>query len=188
MVTRKCFASVRAALVTWLLVSAAVLGGLAGCGPGVGGTGTGTGTGDTVDALGVFGASATLVCASELAPVLACPVPSGAAAPASGTAPVYLADGVDGRRVAVSVQGNLIEVNAPCARIQFRGQWGAIAGQAARFYGSTGQDAGATPATLQAVVRVNGLELTLVDTQGRVLLGPVLVTVRPAPVAAGDCG
>ena len=185
MVATKYLASARATLALWLLAAITILGG---CGPGVGGTGTG----DTVDALGVFGATAVSVCASELAPLLACPAPTGGAgagiAPLPGTAPVYLADTIDGRRVAVSVQGNLIEVNAPCARIQFRGQWGAIAGQAARFYGSTGQDAGATPATLQAVVRVNGLELTLVDTQGRVLLGPVLVTVRPAPVAAGDCG
>lgn len=185
MVTTKCFASARATLALWLLAVTAVLGG---CGPGVGGTGTG----ETADALGVFGAAAASVCASELAAVLACPAPSGgggaAAAPAAGTAPVYLADTIDGRRVAVSMQGNLIEVSAPCARIQFRGQWGTIVGQAARFYGSTGQDASATLATLQAVVRGNGLELTLVDTQGRVLLGPVLVTVRPAPTTAGDCG
>ena len=184
MVTRKCFVSVRAALQTWLLVTAAVLGGLAGCGPGVGGTGTG----DIVDPLVVFGASTASVCASELAPVLACPVPGGAGAPVPGTAPVYLSDTTDGRRVVVRMEGNLIEVNAPCARIQFRGQWGAIAGQAARFYGSTGQDASAAPATLRAVVRGNGLELTVVDALGRVLLGPVLVTVRPAPVVAGDCG
>ena len=188
MLALKCFATVRAALALWLLAAAAVLGG---CGPGVGGTGTG----DTIDAFAAFGASAAPVCASELASVLACSAPtgggSGAAVPAPGTSPVYLADTIDGQRVAVSVQGNAIEVNAPCARVQFRGQWGLIAGQAARFYGATGQDASApatTPASLQAVVRSNGLELTLTDTQGRVLLGPVLVTVRPAPAAPRGCG
>ena len=172
-----------------LCVSALLLGG---CGPGVGGTGTG----DTMDGLNVFGASAVSVCASDLAAVLACSSATGGggggavAAPAPGTAPVYLADTIDGQRVAVSVQGNAIEVNAPCARVQFRGQWGVIAGQAARFYGTTGQDASSTltPASLQAVVRGNGLELTLTDTQGRVLLGPVLVTVRPAPTVPGACG
>jgi len=176
-------------LWSWLWLSALLLGG---CGPGVGGTGTG----DTIDGLNVFGASAVPVCVSDLAVVLACPSATaggggGAVALTPGTAPVYLADTIDGQRVAVSVQGNAIEVNAPCARVQFRGQWGAIAGQAARFYGSTGQDASTTattPATLQAVVRGNGLELTLIDTQGRVLLGPVLVTVRPAPAAPGACG
>ena len=188
MVAMNCFA--RARLAVWVFAVAAVAAVMGGCGPGVGGTGTG----ETTDALGVFGASAAPVCASELVPVLACPAPpvgGSAGAPAAGTAPVYLADTLDGRRVAVSVQGNLIELDAPCARIQFRGQWGAIAGQAARFYGSAGPDASAaaaTPATLMAVVRGNGLELTLTDTQGRVLLGPVLVTVRPAPTAPGGCG
>ena len=190
MVATKCFASARATLALWLLAATAMLGG---CGPGVGGTGTG----DAADALGAFGATAASVCAGELAAVLACAAPTGggggggggtAAAPAPGTAPVYLADTIDGRRVVLSVQGNLIELHAPCARVRFRGQWGTIAGQAARFYGSTEQDGASTPATLQAVVRGSGLELTLVDTQGRVLLGPVLVTVRPAPLAAGDCG
>lgn len=177
--------STRAWLGLW--VAAAILGG---CGPGVGGTGTG----ETTAALAVFGASAAPVCSSELAPVLACAAPTGvggAAALAPGTAPVYLADTIDGRRVAVSVQGNLIELSAPCARVQFRGQWGAIAGQAARFYGSTGSTgthASGPPASLQALVRGNALELTLVDTQGLVLLGPVLVTARPAPAAVGDCG
>ena len=182
------FVCARAMLAVWLLAINILLGG---CGPGVGGTGTG----ETADGLAAFGASAASVCASELAAVLACATPSGGsgavAAPAPGTAPVYLADTIDGRRVAVSVQGNLIELNAPCARVQFRGQWGAIAGQAARFYGSAGQDVSVTsttPATLQAVVRGNALELTLTDALGRVLLGPVLVTVRPAAVVAGDCG
>ena len=187
MLALKCFAQVRAALALCFLAATALLGG---CGPGVGGTGTG----DTVDAFAAFGASAASVCASELATVLACSAATGggggAAAPAPGTSPVHLADTIDGQRVAVSVQGNVIEVNAPCARVQFRGQWGVIVGQAARFYGTTGQDASSTasPASLQAVVRGNGLELTLTDTQGRVLLGPVLVTVRPAPTALGACG
>ena len=182
MATTTCLVSARAALAAWLLAVIAILGG---CGPGVGGTGTG----DTVDALSAFGATAASVCASDLAPVLACPAATGGggAAVAPGTAPVYLADTIDGRRVVVSVQGNLIEVNAPCARVQFRGQWGSIAGQAARFYGSTAQDGSTAPATLLAVVRGNGLELTLVDALGRVLLGPVLVTARPVPAVAGNC-
>ena len=195
MVTMTGWSPARVALAAWrwswlrvcMCVSALLLGG---CGPGVGGTGTG----DTIDGLNAFGASAVSVCASDLAAVLACPSATGGggavAAPAPGTAPVYLADTIDGQRVAVSVQGNTIEVNAPCARVQFRGQWGLIAGQAARFSGTTGQDASstATPAALQAVVRGNGLELTLTDTQGRVLLGPVLVSVQPAPAAPGGCG
>ncbi len=184
MLAMKCLATARAGLALWLC-SVALL--LAACGPGVGGTGTG----DTIDPLAVFGASPALVCGSELAAVLACNTPTGggsAAAPAPGTVPVYLAGTIDGRRVAVSIQGNVMELDAPCARIQFRGQWGLVAGQAARFYGSTSADASSTPAMLQAVVRGNGLELTLTDTQRHVLLGPVLVTVQPAPVAPGACG
>lgn len=194
MLATTCFAKARAALALWLLAAAAVTALFSGCGPGVGGTGTG----DTIDAsaaFAAFGASAAPVCASDLAPVLACPATTGggagSATPAPGTSPVHLADTIDGQRVAVSVQGNVIEVNAPCARVQFRGQWGLVAGQAARFYGGTAQDASTlptTPAALQAVVRGNGLELTLTDLQGRVLLGPVLVTVRPAPAVVGGCG
>ncbi len=155
---------------------------LGGCGPGVGGSGTGE-----ANNLTAYNATAASLCASEVAALLACPSASASPATPLGTAPVYLADTIDGRRVAVSAQGNLIEVNAPCARIQFRGQWGVAPGQAPRFYGFVDPDNTATPASLTVVAQGNGLLLTLVDKQGVLLLGPLLVTVRAAPAVPGNC-
>ncbi len=162
------------------LVAALLLGG---CGPGVGGTGTG----ETQGALGHFGAAAASACGSDLAPLLACTAGNASAAPAPGAAAVHLADTIDGRRVIVRVQGNLIEVTAPCARLQFSGEWGVIAGQAARFYGFATVDGSLVPATLEAQSSGAGAQLTVRDETGRMLLGPVLVVVVAAPATPGGC-
>jgi hypothetical protein len=173
-------------VVAWLALAAV----LQGCGPGVGGSGTGQG-------LDAFGASAASLCGSDIATVLACPVNSPAAPPASGASGaasgdvgsgrVYFADAVDGRRVAVTVQGNSIEVSAPCARISFIGQWGVLAGQAARFYGINTDGNSAQPAQVRAAVDSGGLLVTVQDAAGNTLLGPVWVTARAAPASAGAC-
>lgn len=173
----------RAAL-TWLALLA--MSALSACGPGVGGSGTGQG-------LDAFGASSSPLCSSDIASVLSCPAgtaaPGASASTGSGTGSgtVYFTDTVDGRRVLVTVQGNGIELSAPCAGISFRGDWGLLAGQAARFYGSTGEGSAARPAQLRASLDSGGLLLTLLDVNGNVLLGPVLVTVRPTAGTAGGC-
>lgn len=167
--------------LAWLALAA-----LQACGPGVGGSGTGQGLAD-------FGASAAPLCSSDIASALACP--AGTAAPgasasagsAGGSGTVYFADTIDGRRVAVTVQGNSIELSAPCAGISFRGDWGLLAGQAARFYGSTGDGSAARPAQLRASMDAGGLLLTLLDANGNPLLGPVLVTVRATAATPGGC-
>jgi hypothetical protein len=156
------------------------------CGPGVGGSGTGQG-------LDAFGASSAALCGSDIAAALACPpstaAPGGSAAAGGdgGSATVYFADTIDGSRVAVTVQGNSIELTAPCARISFRGQWGLLAGQAARFYGLNGEGSNAQPAQVRASLASGGLQLTVLDANGNVLLGPVLVTVRPGAATPGNC-
>jgi hypothetical protein len=168
------------------LVTVLALAALQACGPGVGGSGTGQG-------LDAFGANAASLCGSDIAPALACP--SSTAAPGAsaagntdaGSGTVFFADTVDGRRVAVTVQGNSIELNAPCARISFRGQWGLLAGQAARFYGTNGEGASAQPAQVRASLASGGLLLTVLDANGDLLLGPVLVTVRATPASPGSC-
>jgi len=156
---------------------------LTACGPGVGGTGTG----DTPSALTTFGAASTSVCGSDLAPLLSCPAGGSTAAPAPGAAPVHLADTIDGRRVLATANGNSIELQAPCARLQFRGEWGVVAGQAGRFFGYTDPDGAAAPATLQVQAVGGGLQFTLRNAAGDTLLGPIVMTVVTTAGTPGGC-
>ncbi len=171
--------SCRALQAALLLALAALLGA---CGPGVGGTGTG----EEITALQDFGAAPASVCSGELAALAACTGAGAAAAPAS--AGVYLADTFDGRRVRVHLQGDGIDVDAPCARLRFRGRWGVVGSQAGRFYGSATVDGVLQPATLTAQPVSGGAQLTVRDAQGVTLLGPVLVEVVPVLVTPGGCG
>ena len=162
-------------------LACAVLLWLSACGPGVGGTGTG----ETGGGLGSFGALPASVCSGDLASILSCAAPAGAAAPVPGATAVFLADTTDGRQVRVTLRGNTVELSAACVRVQFRGEWGAVAAQPARFFGTADIDGTATPAALQVQVSGGDVQLTLRDTSGRVLLGPVLVravvTLSPPP-------
>lgn len=172
-----------ASTLRWLgLVATSLLMSLQGCGPGVGGSGTGQG-------LDTFGAAAAPLCASDIASALACPAGTGSVNPAAdpGTAPVYFADTIDGRRVAVKVQGQTLELLAPCVGIRFQGQWGVLTGQAARFYGFNGEGSSAQPAQVRASLVSGGLQLTVLDASGNTLLGPVLVTARPSATVPGAC-
>ncbi len=175
-------AKLRAARTAFALL---VLGAcLQACGPGVGGSGTGQG----VDA---FGATAASLCGSDIAAALACPAGASSPPPGSGvsagTGTVFFVDNVDTRRVVVTVHGNSIELNAPCARISFRGEWGLLAGQAARFYGLNGEGAHAQPAQVRASLSSGGVQLTVLDANGDVLLGPVLVTLQASAPTPGGC-
>ena len=172
----------RWASLAWASLCAVLL---AACGPGVGGSGTG----GTLDPLPALGASAQGLCASDLAPLLDCgPGAVGAPTPGPGTGTVYFTDTIDGRRVLVRLEGNTIALDVPCAGLRFSGTWASIGGQAARFYGFTGPDTALMPATLEARITGNSLQLTLRDAAGLVLLGPVLVTRTPAAGTPGGCG
>jgi hypothetical protein len=157
---------------------------LSGCGPGVGGTGTG----ETGTALEAFGALPASVCSGELAPLMACASPAAGAAPAPGAAAVLLADTVDGRQVQLTLSGDTVELGAPCARVQFRGAWGAVAGQPGKYFGHADLGGTLAAAALQAQPSGGDVTLTLRDATGRVLLGPVLVRVVVAFAAPGSCG
>lgn len=154
----------------------------AGCGPGVGGTGTG----ETADALRLFGATATALCTSELAPALACPA-AGTAAIEVGSALVFFADAVANRHVLVRVEGNEIEFTDACARFSFRGEWGAIAGKPGRFYGISDPDGRRIPAALEIVIGADGLRLTVRDLSGALLAGPLVLRATPASGAPASC-
>lgn len=173
----------------WGLIGALLLAfWLLGCGPGVGGTGTGETNG-----LAAFGAAPASICAAEVGGVLGCAPGSGAVSPspAPGAAPVLLADATLSPRVQARVQDNAIDLTVPCTGLRFRGQWGEMAGQAPRFFGSTGPDGALQPATLQMERGAAGaasVSVTLRDVAGVVLLGPTSLLVVPTAATPGACG
>lgn len=161
----------------------------AGCGPGVGGTGTG----DSV--LASFGASMAGLCSSSLAPQLACPGALPGAPNTGGlpTALVYFADGMGATQVLARFEGNRVDLDAPCLRIRFSGEWGSVPGQAERFYGSLTTDAGERPVLATLTVQNagggggGGVSLLLYDMDGRLRFGPRLLLPVAAPPAPGAC-
>ena len=153
---------------------------LAACGPGVGGSGTG----GTETALPVFGAGPASVCNAAVAAVLPC---AGAAGAATLPVPVVFVDTIDGRRVQATLQDNDIVLDVACSGLRFRGTWGQVPGQAARFYGYTDAQ-GTAPAELLVDLAGSALALTLRDARGTVLLGPVLVQRGTPPAGAPGCG
>ena len=165
----------------WLATLLAAV--LAGCGPGVGGTGTG----DAANALAYFGASPASLCSSELAALVACRSDGSTAAAVTGAAPVLLVDAAADARVQVRLQEDSAELGEACMPLAFRGQWGVVAGQAGRFYGHTDPDVAPAAATLEAQASGAGLRLTLRDGEGRVLLGPVVMTPTAAPPGTPVC-
>ena len=151
----------------------------AACGPGVGGTGTGP----SDSALPAFSAAAANVCTGELAVLLACGG-SGASstAPAAGSAAVDFADPLPPHRVALRIEGNRAELSAPCAGLQFSGEWGQIGGQPARFYGRVGSEL----ATLVAVPAGSGISVQVFDARAVSLFGPQVVE-RQSVAVTPDC-
>lgn len=159
-------------LVAWTLLAA-------GCGPGVGGTGTGGAAPNLAD----FGASASAVCSGPLATLLACAAPGTAAADA-GTALVQLADASPSAQVLMRLEGNQVELNAPCAGLRFVGTWGQAGSAAPRFFGTVSTaGGGAVSATLDSNPSGAGLQIVLRELGGRTLLGPALLLPAPAAQA-----
>jgi len=183
------------------LLCAAALGA---CGPGVGGSGTGT----EPAALGVTlpapqpvttptqGATPASLCRSALASALACgspapsmpPVPSAPSAPTGGVslaAPLWLADRPVAPRVQARIEGERLDLQAPCARLLFSGPWAQLGAQPPRFHGAL--DDGRV-ATVEANAEGNALWLTLRDGAGTVWLGPVRLQPVAGPQGFGGCG
>ena len=164
--------------IFWLALASALAVLAGGCGPGVGGTGTGASEGS----LDYFGASSAPLCSSELAKLLLCPSSPGASGPGAtaGTAVRYFADSSTAPRVHLRVEGQRAELEAPCARLQFSGEWGQVPGRAGRFYGGAVVAASPLPASLTAVPAGNGLAVELLDSdehtlQATLVLVPVAV-------------
>ena len=151
---------------------------LSACGPGVGGTGIGA----EPPTLATFGATSASVCTSNLAGSLACPsvgaLPSSptAAPPDAGTTALSLAD--SSSRVLATLNGNRIELNAPCAGLKFSGEWGLVPGQAPRYYGLAESSAYSGAASLELASSGAQFNLQVLDINGRVLFGPVMLQVK----------
>lgn len=151
----------------------------AGCGPVVGGTGTGSA------AFEAFVVSAASVCEGALAAELGCPAAPGAAAPGAPAARFVDAAG----HVTLEVNGNVATLDAVCLRLRFDGEFAVGAGGLQGFFGSY-QVGGAGVDALAALLAVpvaggGAMTIELRDTQGRVVINPVLLqrttAVMPAP-------
>lgn len=186
------------------LLCAAALGA---CGPGVGGSGTGiepAAQGVTLPAPQPVttpsqGATPASLCRSALASALACgsaapgvpPVPSAPSAPSAPTggvslaAPLWLADRPVAPRVQARIEGDRLDLQAPCARLLFSGPWAQLGAQPPRFHGAL--DDGRV-ATVEARAEGNALWLTLRDGAGTVWLGPVRLQPVAGPQGFGGCG
>ena len=165
------------------LLAAALL--VAGCGP----TGGGTGTGEAVFGPTDFGARPASVCGSSLSSQLSCStgtVVTGGAA-LDGTATVtYEGSGAAGPFTLV-LQDNRAELQSRCKATRFDGEWGQAANGDTRFFGSwvTPEHPAAQPAQLLVQVLLqpgapDGLQVWVVDAQGRMLLGPLPLQRTPA--------
>ncbi len=150
---------------------------LGACGPGVGGSGTGA----EPDSLEAFGATAAPVCDSTLAPQL---VSCAAAVPAA----TLFADSSATPRVTARLEGNTVDLQAPCAGLQFKGVWGVAGKQPARFYGQATLANSSVLASLTATsTTAGGLLVDLRDAQGGQLLGPLTLLPAPPGTAAPSC-
>lgn len=148
---------------------------LAGCGPGVEGTGTGA-TAD--DPLKSFGATAVSACGSPLAPQLAACIKGQA---------VRYADSTTQPHVTAEIQDGLAQLRAPCAGLQFSGEWAAVGSQAPRFYGTVTSASGTALASLIVSAEgVDGLRIEMRSAIELPLLGPLsLVPAGPSAVVIG---
>lgn len=148
---------------------------LAACGPGVGGSGTGA----TEDPLKAFGATATPVCSSTLAPQLAtC---------GKGQKETYVDDTAQAR-VTARIVDSLVELQAPCAGLNFSGEWAAISAQAPRFYGTVTSPVGTALASLTITpLGAEGLRIELRDMLDVPLLGPLTLTASTVDVVSATC-
>ncbi|WP_425256693.1 hypothetical protein ACPOLB_14445 [Rubrivivax sp. RP6-9] len=159
---------------------------LAGCGPGVGGTGDGEGppvSGFPAPA----GTTALPVCGAGFADRLACP-PATTTGPApEGSLLLRLTD--PAARAAVVVEGNAVELLAPCSQLRFQGAWAQRPGDAGPRYHGTLTVAGVASAASLQVEAGSGsgssLQAQLLAEADRTVLGPLLLA--PSVLALPAC-
>jgi len=97
--------------------------------------------------------------------------------------PSLHADGMDGRQVQAVLEGGQLRVDAACPRLRFEGRWDGLASTPLRYEGSLG---GTRAGTAEVLLAGSTLTLTLRDSAGTVLLGPLaLGAVASLPPLAG---
>jgi hypothetical protein len=159
---------------------------LAGCGPGVGGTGDGEGP--PVSAFPApAGTTAQPVCGADFADRLACP-PATTTGPApEGSLLLRLSD--PAARAAAVVEGNAIELLAPCSQLRFQGAWAQRPGDAGPRYHGTLTVAGVATAASLRVQAGSGssLQAQLLAEADRDVLGALLLapSVQALPACPG---
>jgi hypothetical protein len=160
---------------------------LAACGPGVGGTGIGA----DLPSLASFGAIEASVCKSEFAARLNCSQASAVAgAPTSpaldaGTGTLVLSDATG--RIRIQLDGNQVELQAPCQNLVFKGVWGQVPGQAPRYFGAFETASSVGPGSLALETSGTSIGARVLDQEGRTLAGPFVLTPSQG-AAPASCG
>jgi hypothetical protein len=179
--TRRTGSGLAAFVLTLALALAA-----AGCGPGLGGTGTGM----EVDPVTAFGASEVSVCSSDFGDLLGCSVTGPGSALAQPTpTPVIFADPNAPADSTLELNAQLAQLNLRCLAWQFNGRYAQVPGQAPRYLGNL-QAGGSVVglATLDVHRNGTGLTVTLTDSAGRTMAGPLVMQRLAAPATGGRCG
>ncbi|MCW5634572.1 MAG: hypothetical protein KIT17_14660 [Rubrivivax sp.] len=163
---------------------AAAFAGLGGCGPGLGGTGTGA----TDDALAAQGAREVPVCDASFASFLGCASPSTGAAPLPAAGPRFFAEATPASRHLLELDGQDAQLRLRCLDRVFIGTFGQAGSAEPRYYGNT-IEGGSRIRLSTLLVRpvVGGLEVTLVDSLGVSLAGPLVLAPVAGTTSAAAC-
>lgn len=167
-----------------LVVLAFALALLGGCGPGLGGTGTGA----TADAMAAYGARDVPVCESDFADLIGCNAPSAGAAPLPAGGARFFAESSPASATLLALDGNEAQWSLRCADTVFIGNWGQVGTAAPRYYGNAIEGGSRVQlASMQVQRSGNGVNVTLVDSLGRVIAGPLLLTPVAGTTNAAAC-
>lgn len=169
-------------LLVLLLLALALLGG---CGPGLGGTGTGA----SDDAFAAYAAREVPVCESDFADLVGCSAPSAgaAAAPASGAR--FFAESTPASRTLLELEGQQAQWRLRCLDLVFVGSWGQSGASPPRYFGNLIEGGSRVRLASLEVGRGSGssLSVTLFDSAGRVVAGPLLLTPVGGTTSAASC-
>lgn len=161
-----------------------------GCGPGSGGTGGG---GDS-DYLWLAGAKSASVCTAPFQGLLVCPAGPTAAEDKQGTKPIQYASATPDADMLVSFDASKVILKRGCPKLDYSGDYGVLPNGESMFFGSytTAGQVQQTAANLSfkagTGANADQLVMELRATDGRLLLGPVMIKRVDAPRAAPrDC-
>ncbi|MBL8289869.1 MAG: hypothetical protein JNL85_17930 [Rubrivivax sp.] len=175
-------AAVAALLLAALAFTLALLGG---CGPGLGGTGTGA----TDDAMAAYGAREVPVCGSaDFADLIGCNAPGAGAAPLPAVGARFFAESSPASTTLLELDGQQAQWRLRCLDTVFVGSWGQVGTAAPRYYGNaTAGGSRVRLASMQVQRSGNGIAVTLLDSSGGVIAGPLLLAPVAGTTSAAPC-